>query len=151
MVILRRASLIPLLLVGISAFLVISFFLARGLVGTNAERQAVVDLVRAQVGGNADRALAMVPECRSDPKCVRAMRRRVTTLRQAGKLQVLSYQPSMQLALKKREGIARVAWRIDGEIPKAQCVGVARTSLFNGSEIELLSISDPLSDGKGCT
>jgi hypothetical protein len=56
----------------------------------------------------------------------------------------------MQLALGKRQGVARVAWRVGQGVPIAQCVDVLREGVLDGAKVELLSISKPLSDGQSC-
>ncbi len=146
----RRSYLIVTLLIGLPIFLVISFFATRGLFATNLERTAVVGLLNAQASGDAEAALSMVPKCRQDPSCVKQLRLRAKSLRRTGKVQILTYQPSMQFALKEKQGVAQVAWRVDEGAAISQCVRVSRTGPISGGRVELLSISAPLARGKTC-
>src|SRR5918998_6216016 len=106
----RPAVLIP---VGFALFffLGISFLLARGLTGTSAERGRVVELLEAQARGDAGAMLELLPACAAEPACAQLTRRRTQDLRRPGTVEVLSYEPSVRLALTRSTGSARVAWR----------------------------------------
>ena len=128
----------------------LSLLLARGLSGSGAERGLVVDVVRAQARGDAAAVLAGLPACRREPACVLATRERVAALRRPGRVQVLSYTPSTRLALTRKVGTARVAWRAGSARPVVQCVRVRREGPLTGGAAELLAISAPIPGEKGC-
>jgi hypothetical protein len=131
-------------------FLGLSALLARGLTGAGAERARVLELVEAQARGDAGAALAALPACRAQPACVRLMRDRVAELRRPGTVQILTYTPSVQVALTRRTGVGRVAWRADDSRPVVQCVRVRRDGPLTGGDVELLAISAPIGGEESC-
>ena len=141
--------LIPLLF-GLFVFVGLSVLLARGLTGGGAERSAVLELVRAQARGDAGAVLARLPACRREPACAQATRDRVAELRHDGAVQILTYTPSSRLALTRKVGTGRVAWRAGDGLPVVQCVRVRRDGPLTGGEVELLSISAPIASDGGC-
>jgi hypothetical protein len=147
----RRTRLI-LIAFGVFVFLGISFLLARALTGAGAERSLVVEVVRAQARGDAAAVLERLPECRRDAVCSRLVRERTPRLERPGRVQVLNYQPSVQLALTDQAGVARVAWRADGpeRLPVVQCVRVRRQGPITGGGVELVSISNPIGLEASC-
>ena len=64
---------------------------------------------------------------------------------------MLSYAPSTRLALTRKVGTARVAWRVGGALPVVQCVRVRREGPLTGGAAELLSISAPIPGEASCT
>jgi hypothetical protein len=147
----RRARLI-LIAFGVFVFLGISFLLARALTGAGAERSLVLEVVRAQARGDAAAVLERLPECRRDATCARLVRGRTPRLRRPGRVEILNYQPSVQLALTDQAGLARVAWRADGPkpLPVVQCVQVRRQGPLTGGGVELVSISAPIGAESPC-
>jgi hypothetical protein len=141
--------LIPLLF-GLFVFIGLSVLLARGLTGSGTERADVLELVGAQARGDADAVLARLPACRREPACVQATSDRVAELRREGRVQILSYTPSSRLALTRKVGTGRVAWRAGDGLPVVQCVRVRREGPLTGGEVELLSISAPIASEGGC-
>lgn len=131
-------------------FLGIALLLARGLSGSGAERSAVLDVLRAQARGDAEAALARLPACRREPACALTVRERVAQLRREGDLEILTYRPSVTLALTRRTGTGRVAWRAGTGPPVVQCVRVRREGPLTGGAVELLSISAPIGGEEGC-
>jgi hypothetical protein len=131
-------------------FVGISFLLARGLSGAGTERAAVLELVRAQGRGDADAVLARLPACRREPACARVTRERVPRLSLPGRVQILTYRPSVRLALTRRTGTGRVAWRAGTSLPVVQCVRVRRDGPLTGANVELLSISAPIGREAPC-
>ena len=125
-------------------FLGVSFLLARGLTGAGNERSQVLDLLRAQARGDAGAVLADLPACRAEPACVQVTRARVAKLRRAGAVQILNYQPSVQVAMTRQTGTGRVAWRAGTSLPIVQCVRVRRDGPLTGGGVELLAISAPI-------
>ena len=131
-------------------FLGIALLLARGLSGSGAERSAVLDVLRAQARGDAEAALARLPACRREPACALTTRERVVELRREGDVEILNYRPSVTLALTRRTGTGRVAWRAGTGRPVVQCVRVRREGPLTGGAVELLSISPPIGGEDGC-
>jgi hypothetical protein len=131
-------------------FIGLSVLLARGLTGSGTERGHVLELVQAQARGDAAAVMALLPACRRQPACARATGERVAGLRRPGKVEILTYRPSTRLALTRRVGTARVAWRAGPGLPIVQCVRVRREGPLTGGTVELLSISRPIGREAGC-
>jgi hypothetical protein len=131
-------------------FLGISALLARGLTGAGAERSRVLEVLQAQARGDADAVLADLPACRAEPACAQVTRERVAELRRPGDVEILNYQPSVQIALTRQTGTGRVAWRAGESLPVVQCVRVRRDGPVTGGGVELLSISAPIGGEESC-
>jgi hypothetical protein len=147
----RRARVT--ILIGLAAFLFLGFsaLLARALTGAGDERSRVLALLEAQAAGDAAGVLAELPGCRAQPACAEVTRTRVEELERPGRVEILNYQPSVQVALTRRTGVGRVAWRAGESLPVVQCVRVRRDGPLTGAEVELLSISAPIGNEEGCT
>ena len=146
----RRARVLIPLLFGLFVFAGLSLLLARGLAGSGAERSSVLEVLRAQARGDAAAVLARLPACGREPACAQATRERVAELRRPGRVQVLTYAPSTRLALTRKVGTARVAWRAGGSLPVVQCVRVRREGPLTGGAVELLALSAPIALDGGC-
>ena len=146
----RRARVLIPVLFGLFVFAGLSVLLARGLSGSGTERADVLELVRAQARGDADAVLARLPACRREPACAQATRDRVARLRRDGRVQLLTYTPSTRLALTRKTGTGRVAWRAGEGLPVVQCVRVRRDGPLTGAGVELLSVSAPIPGEAGC-
>jgi hypothetical protein len=131
-------------------FLGVSALLARGLTGAGAERSHVLDLVEAQARGDVDAVLAALPACRAEPACAQVTRERVAELRRPGRVEILTYAPSVRIALTRRTGSGRVAWRAGRSAPVVQCVRVRREGPLTGAGVELLAISRPIGGEEAC-
>ena len=131
-------------------FLGLAVLLGRGLTGSVSERAAVLDLVEAEAAGDVEAALDKLPRCRAEPACARVVRDRVQELRQPGEVQILTYDPSVQVALTNRTGTGRVAWRAGESLPIVQCVRARRDGPLTGGGVELLAISAPIGREAGC-
>ena len=131
-------------------FLGISALLARGLTGAGNERARVLELLQAQARGDATAVLADLPACRAEPACAQVTRDRTAQLRRPGEVQILNYQPSVQLALTRQTGTGRVAWRAGSAEPVVQCVRVRRDGPLTGGDVELLAISAPIGGEESC-
>jgi hypothetical protein len=131
-------------------FLAISAMLARGLTATGTERSKVLDVLEAQARGDVDAVLAALPACRAHPACARVTRDRVAELRRSGDVQILSYDPSVRIALTRQTGTGRVAWRAGSALPVVQCVRVRRDGPLTGADVELLSLSAPIGGEESC-
>jgi hypothetical protein len=146
----RRVTLITAAAFGTFVFLGISFLLARALTGSGAERSRVIELVRAEARGDADAVLERLPACAAEPACARVTRERVAQLKQAGKVQILQYEPSVRVTMTRRSGTGRVAWRAGTSQPVVQCVKARREGPLTGGGVELLAISKPIALDAGC-
>ena len=131
-------------------FLGISALLARGLTGAGNERSRVLELLQAQARGDADAVLADLPACRAEPACAQVTRERTAQLRRPGDVEILNYQPSVQVALTRQTGTGRVAWRAGTSTPVVQCVRVRRDGPLSGGDVELLAISAPIGGEASC-
>ena len=147
----RRARVLIPVLFGLFVFLGLSVLLARGLTGSGTERDDVLELVRAQARGDADAVLALLPACRREPACAQATRERAAGLRRSGRVQILTYTPSARLALTRKVGTGRVAWRAGEGLPVVQCVRVRREGPLTGGAVELLSVSSPIASDGSCS
>src|SRR5918999_94702 len=132
--------------VGFAAFvfLGLSGLIARALTGAGTERSRVLELLEAQARGDVAAVLDDLPACRAQPACAEVMRDRVQELRRPGEVEILTYSPSVQVALTTRTGVGRVAWRAGGSTPLVQCVRVRREGPLTGADVELLAISPPI-------
>jgi hypothetical protein len=142
-----------LILIGFAAFLFLGFsaLLARALTGAGEERSRVLDVLEAQAAGDAAGVLAELPGCRAEPACAEVTRARVAELRRPGRVEILNYTPSVQVALTRRTGVGRVAWRAGDSQPVVQCVRVRRDGPLTGADVELLSISAPIGGEESCS
>ena len=146
-----RRTKITAIVFGGFVFLGISLLLTKALVGAGNERAAVLTVLRAQAAGDAGGVLAELPQCRRDATCARLTRERTAGLARPGRVEILNFVPSVQVALTDREGSARVAWRTDREPrPVVQCVVVHRKGPLTGGGVELVSISNPVGGEASC-
>jgi hypothetical protein len=146
----RRARVIIAIGFAAFVFLGLSGLLARALTGAGAERSQVLELLEAQARGDTAAVLDELPACRAQPACVEVMRERVRDLARDGEVEILTYAPSVQVALTTRTGVGRVAWRADRSAPVVQCVRVRREGPLTGAGAELVAISAPIGGGQSC-
>jgi hypothetical protein len=141
-----------LIAVGFAAFvfLGLSVLLARGLTGAGNERARVLDVLEAQARGDAEAVLEALPACRAQPACVRLTRERVVRLRRPGEVEILTYRPSVRVALTRQTGTGRVAWRAGTGMAVVQCVRVRRDGPLTGAGVELLALSAPIGREAAC-
>jgi hypothetical protein len=140
------------LAIGFAAFVFIgiSLLLARALSGSGAERSAVLAVVRAEARGDGDAVLDRLPACRKEPACAQVTRDMATRLHQRGRVEILTYEPSVRVALEQTIGTGRVAWRAGTALPVVQCVRALREGPLDGGRVELLSISAPIGRESAC-
>jgi hypothetical protein len=131
-------------------FVGLSLLLARGLSGASVERGKVLDLLRDQAAGDAPAMLEQMPACRAQRACVIATEERARSQQRPGRVEILTYTPSTQLALTRQIGTGRVAWRAGTARPVVQCVRVLREGPLTGARVELLSLSDPIDNEGSC-
>jgi hypothetical protein len=146
----RRPRVIAAVVVGVFAFLAITFLLTRALTGSNAERADILAALRAQAAGDADAVLARMPACAQEPACARTARDRVARLKRPGEVQIVRFDPSVEATLTRRIGTARVVWRAGAGLPVVQCARVQRDGPLTGGGAQLLSLSDPIGGEASC-
>ena len=146
----RRPAVITAIIFGVFFVLGSSVFLARGLSATSTERGKVLDVVRAEAAGDSERVLELLPECAELPACATTVRNRAQSLRRAGEVDILQYDPSVRLAVTDEEGTGRVAWKAGASAPVVQCVRVRRTGALNGARVELISIGGAIAGEGSC-
>jgi hypothetical protein len=128
----------------------LSALLARALSGAGAERSAVLGVLEAQARGDGQAVLDRLPACAQEPACAQVTRERTRSLRRAGRVEILAYEPSVRMALVLTTGSARVAWRAGAAAPVVQCVRARREGPLGGARVELLSISAPIDGEASC-
>ena len=147
----RRPAQIMAIAFGVFVFLGVSLLLTKAFVGAGNERSKVLDVLRAEARGDGDAVLAQMPKCRRNPVCARVARERTAKLARPGRVQILNFEPSVQVALTNRSGSARVAWRTtERDFPVVQCVVVERKGPLTGGGVELVSISNPIGLSASC-
>ena len=141
----RRPAKITAVAFGIFVFLGISALLAKALTGAGSERARVLLVLEAQARGDADAVLSHLDACRRQPACVQVTRARVAKLKRPGSVEIVRYDPSVQVALTRQAGSARVVWRTSAErFPVVQCVSVRREGPLSGGRSDLLALTDPV-------
>lgn len=145
-----RAARLSLIAFAVFVFLGISALLARALAGAGEERGEVLAAVQAQARGDTDALLRRLPACARVPACVTATRARTSALRREGAVEVLNYEPSVRLALTRRVGTGRIAWRAGRALPVVQCARVRREGPLTGGDAEVLALSGPIDPQGSC-
>ena len=146
----RRSQVLILAGLGVFIFIAISAMLARALSATGTERSRVLELAQAEARGDARAVLNSTPACEAQPACIAATRAFVTRLKRPGDVEILQYQPSVNLPLTTETATGRVAWRAGAGLPVVQCVRVRREGPISGAGVEILSISAPIPNDAGC-
>ncbi len=147
----QRRVLRRLFAVSVVVVLVVGAGLARFLSVENAERNAEVALLQAEVKGNAAGMLAQLSGCRESPSCVASVRADASNLhlRRTGAVKLLQLESSTAYSPFGATGMTRVAWTVIGTLPVVQCVDVRRAGNFlTGIHVQLLSVSAPIA-GEG--
>jgi hypothetical protein len=147
---LRRSQKLIVIGVCVFLFLGISALLARSLSATGTERARVLEIAQAQAKGDAQAVLSETPACKAQPACVAATETFVAKLKNAGKVEILQYRPSVNLPLTTQTATGRVAWRAGTNTPVVQCVRVRREGPVSGAGVEVLSISAPIGLESAC-
>ena len=141
-----------MLLLGFAAFFFIglSALLARALSATGTERSQALAVARAEARGDARAVLRMTPACSKDAACRAATLAFAGRLKRPGEVQVLRYDPSVQLALTDELGTGRLAWRAGTGLPVVQCIRVQRGNPLGGGDVTLLAVSRPIKTTAPC-
>jgi hypothetical protein len=147
---LRRPQVLILIAFGLFFFLGISALVARALSGTGQERAKAVDVARAEARGDVDAVLRLTPTCARDAACAAATRAFAGQLERPGQVEVLQYEPSVEVALSDEVGTGRLAWRAGDGLPVVQCIRVKRSDPLSGGGAELLAVSKPIRNTAPC-
>jgi hypothetical protein len=131
-------------------FIGISAILARALSATGAERAKALDVARAEARGDAGAVLRMTPACNHDKACRAATLAFAGKLKRPGEVEILRYDPAVQLALSDEIGTGRLAWRTGTGLPVVQCIRVQRGNPLSGGAVTLLAVSRPIKGTAPC-
>lgn len=150
----RPRRLVPIA-VAVLVFLAISGLLARWLAAEGREREAILDVLRAQVAGDAERMLdELDPACAREAACAALARENAQRLARPGngELKLLNLRSDTAYALGAATGTTRVVWTVlDAGLPTVQCVTVRRTgNVLAGRSITVLRISAPIGRESSC-
>lgn len=145
-----RRSRIPLIAVGVIAFLAASLALARWLTTENRERAAILGLLDDQARGDAAAMLGRLRGCRG--RCADVVRADARALRRPGDVKILNLRSPTAYALGPARGTTRVAWTIvDRQLPVVQCVAVERRgNALVGRSVVLHAVSRPIDGLSDC-
>ena len=134
------------------AFVAVSAGLARWLGRENRERDAVLEVLRAEARGDTAEVARRLEGCAPDPRCRARVERIVARVRRPGTVKILRLDSGTSYALGSATGTTRVAWAIVGHgLPVVQCVVVRRKgSLLAGHSITLLRLSRPIGRESSC-
>jgi hypothetical protein len=146
----RRPQVLILIGFSVFMFLAISALVARSLSATGTERSYVLEVAQAQARGDANAVLAKTPSCAVEPACKTTTEAFVAKLKRPGAVQILRYDPSINLPLTTATGTGRLAWRAGTGFPVVQCVRVRREGPLSGAQVQLLSISAPIARDGSC-
>ena len=147
----RRTRILIVVGFLVFVFLGVSAMLARALSAAGTERSHVADVAKAEARGDASRVLDLVPACKDQPACAATTREFVAKLKRPGAVEILRYDPSVQVTFTRTAGTGRIAWRAGSNgLPVVQCVRVRRDGPLTGNTVELLSISAPIGNESAC-
>ena len=146
-----RLLRIVLIVLGVVVFLGFSALLARYLTTDNAERDADLNLLKAQAAGNAPALIAQIRGCASSPACVTLERSNATRLHRSGAVKILNLQSATANAPSTTTGKTRIAWTVVGRLPVVQCILVHRSgTALSGLSVTLLGLSAPIDNSAEC-
>ncbi len=147
------ARRIALIAAGVLLFVAISGVLAKLLTPDNAERDADLALIRAEVRGDAASMIRQLSGCSARPACVAQAEQNAANprLRRSGSVKIVSLTSQTANAATGETGKTRLAWIVLGTLPVVQCVDVRRTgNALTGIEVKLLNLSAPISNEGDC-
>ena len=142
----------PLIIVAVSAFLAVSFVVARWVNNDTVERARVVELLRAQLRGDGAAMLRRLEGC-TQAACAASVRANARRLRRDAELKVALYQSQTAHALRSRTKFTRVVWFPSGREAETtvQCVLVRRTgNVLAGMTVSLLRVTAPIGRESSC-
>lgn len=141
-----------LIILAVLVFLGLSFVVARWINNDTVERAEVVELLRAQVRGDAADMLRRLEGC-TEPACVAVVRDNARRLRRDAELKVALYQSRTAHALRSRTDFTRVVWFPAGREAETtvQCVLVRREgNVLAGMTVSLLRVTAPIGRESSC-
>lgn len=142
----------PLIIAAVLLLVAVSFVVARWINNDTVERARVVELLRAQLRGDAAEMLRRLDDC-DDPACVEVVRENARRLRRDAELKVALYQSQTAHALRSRTKFTRVVWFPAGREAQTtvQCVLVRRSgNVFAGMTVSLLRVTAPIGRESSC-
>jgi hypothetical protein len=146
-----RRSRVTVIAVAALAFIGVSALLARALSVGNAERDAVIAVVRAQARGDEATVLARVRGCRGDDRCRIQVRSVLASARRPGEVKVLRFDGPGGLPLDGRGGTARIAWKAGRALPVVQCVKLRTDgNPVTGYSVRVIALGAPIGREAGC-
>ncbi len=147
----RRRYVIASIAAGIVVFLVISGLLARVFSANGAEQSAITNLIKAEAAGNQSAMLERIEGCAHSAPCRARVAEDAVSLKQAGTVSILEFNPSTGFSLGGMTGTARVAWRAGSALPVVQCVRVRRSGdVLSGLHVALLELSARIKTDADC-
>lgn len=144
----NRALILAAVLVIVAA----SLLVARWINNDTVERARVVELLRAQMRGDAAEMLRRLEDC-EDPACAEVVRANARRLRRNAELKVALYQSQTAHAVRSRTKFTRVVWFPAGREAETtvQCVLVRRDgNVFAGMTVSLLRVTAPIGRESSC-
>jgi hypothetical protein len=146
-----RASRIALVALAVVAFAAISVFVARLLGAATSARNAVTDVIRLQVRGDAVGVVDRIERCGAEPPCAARVAAQVRRLHTPGRVQIVRVDNVAGFSLGSRTDTARVVWRAGRRLPTVQCVRVRRDgNPIAGYDIQVLRLSAPIEREESC-
>ena len=147
-----RPLRIALIASAVALFVVASFLVARVLGAANAERNAAVELIKAENAGDREGVVDRIRGCRADAACVARIRALVPRLRSRQRARVLRVDgPGNRLALGERAGTTRIVWKAGTRLPTVQCLRLRRRGdVLGGFHIDVVSVSGPIGREASC-
>jgi hypothetical protein len=146
-----RRSRIALVAVAAFAFIALSALVARVLSVSNAERDAVVGVIRAQARGDERAVLARVHGCSADPRCRSQVREALARAQRPGDVKVLRFDGPTGLAVGGRRGTARIAWKTSRSLSVVQCVRLRTDGdPLTGYSVRVLALGAPIKRDASC-
>ena len=144
----RRA--VPIVITAV-VFVAIAAVLARWLSAENAERDQVVELLRAQARGDERAMLDQIDGCLARPACVGIVRANARALRDPGAIEIVAYDSETSHTLGPARGPTRVVWRTPDRLPTVQCVEIRRTgNVLSGPSVTVTGLSEPIDREAAC-
>lgn len=140
-----------LIILGVLVFLGLSFVVARWLSNDTVERAKVVELLRAQMRGDAAAMLRRLEGC-AEP-CAAVVRDNARRLRRDAELKIALYRSQTAHALTSRTKFTRVVWFPEGREAETtvQCVLVRREgNVLTGMTVSLLRVTAPIGRESSC-
>ena len=138
----RRRYVIASIGLAVVLFVVISVLVARAVGVGDAQTAAITELVQAEARGDTAGVVALIQGCSTNPACRARAAALTAALRRPGHVSVIDMSPSVHVAVTGSTGTARVAWIVDGSLPRVQCIRVRNAGdVLSGFTIELLRVS----------